>query len=285
MPIILSQHLDGSSSYDDHIGYLYHFSNKFFSTMKAGESFLYYCPAELETGQYYFGCGQIGDVLPDPHQEDRYYCEINDYVEFPIPVPVKTTEGLYLENLSLVKPFFRRGVRHIDPMCYQLILGKSGLETELFAGETPPVAEGKILSPLERMENINRIYATASPRQQRRISEHIEKGTYLGRKLAELNHYSCQICHQRGFIQKTGRSYVEAHHFQALHQLDPKSCCSDNVIIVCSECHRKIHYANTLVDVINPDQLAITINQTEYIIQRNNINILLTLEPLPPETE
>jgi hypothetical protein len=274
MALVLSQHLDGSSHYDDHIGYLYHFARVYHKVIVPGDNFIYYCPEEAEWGRFYFGCGTIGDVMPDPESDEVFYCELLDYVPFPLPLEIKLPNGDYYETNTPVKPFFRRAVRHIPDSVYQTIIAKAGLEEDLFAGENPFPLGGDSLDPVERLMNFNHIFMTATPRQQRRLSDRIEAGTYAGRKLAELNNYTCQLCQQRGFEQKTGRPYLEAHHFLSLHKKEPKSLCSENIIVVCPGCHRMLHYAKVELEILPQGYLRLTLNGKVYELRRNTLEAL-----------
>lgn len=277
MPIVLSQHLDGSSGYDDHIGYLYHYANYYFKLVVPGDRFIYYCPAENETGQFYFGCGLIGDVMPDPENEKRHYCELLDYTIFPNPILALGKDGKYLETRSRTRYAFQRAIRKVSDSIYDTILSKTGLEQDLFASEIPTARFSEEDDPVGRVVEFNSIYATASPKQQRRLSELLEHGTYVGRKLAELNNYTCQVCGQRGFEQKSGRPYIETHHILALHKKEPHSLCSDNILVVCPNCHRKLHFAQIVLQTLPDERLKIVLNGIEYIVKRNTLNNLRNL--------
>ena len=278
MPLILSQHLDGSSGYDDHIGYLYHFAKLYFKNVVPGERFIYYCPEETETGQFYFGCGLIGDIMPDPKNENRRYCELLDYMEFPNPIPSRNKDGKYWETRSKKKPFFRRAVRMIPDQAYDSILAKLGMEQDLFASEIPTIRFLPDDNPVQRVVEFNSIYGSATPKQQQRLSRLLEQGTYVGRKLAELHNYTCQICKQRGFEQKNGRPYIETHHILALHKKEPHSVCSDNILIVCPTCHRKLHFTDVDIQPLPDEKMLILMNDKEFIVKRNTLNNLINLE-------
>ncbi len=277
MALVLSQHLDGSSHYDDHVGYLYHFAKVYRKTLQHGEFFIYYCPEEAEGGRFYFGCGMIGDIMPDPESGELFYCELLDYVAFPVPLGIKQPDGYYYETQSSVKPFFRRAVRHIPDLVYQSLISTAGLEEDLFAGQNPFPLGGDSMDPVARLMNFNHIYMTSTPRQQRRLSDKIESGTFASRKLAELNNYVCQICLQRGFEQKTGRPYLEAHHFLSLHKKDPKSLCTENIIVVCPGCHRMLHYARVELEILPQRYLRLTLNGAVFDVRRNTLESLSTL--------
>lgn len=277
MPLVLAQHLDGSSGYDDHIGYLYHYSKLNFKIVQPSERFVYYCPEEKDTGQFYFGCGLIGDILLDPENENRRYCELLDYTPFPVPVFSRAKDKKYFETGLKKKPFWRRAVRFISDNAYDSILAETGLERDLFAGEIPVSSISRFIDPVGRVLEFNSIYASASPKQQRRLSQLLEQGTFVGRKLAELHNYTCQLCQQRGFEQKNGRPYIEIHHFIALDKKEPKSLCSENVLVVCPACHRQLHFAKMELHILPGNKLKIILTNFQYIIQRNTMEYLREL--------
>lgn len=97
----------------------------------------------------------------------------------------------------------------------------------------------------------------------------IDRPTSISRALKEQLGYACQICGVEGFEKKSGGRYVEAHHLQELHRLAPGSLVSENVLIVCANCHRKLHYADVEVRASSPRTLGITINGTAHRVRRN----------------
>lgn len=99
---------------------------------------------------------------------------------------------------------------------------------------------------LQRIHIINEKYHQSPPRKQKQISEYISRPNAITDYLKARRNYTCQICNQVGFVQRNGSQYVEAHHLIELHKLIPGSLCSDNIVIVCANCHRKFHYANVV---------------------------------------
>jgi predicted HNH restriction endonuclease len=51
--------------------------------------------------------------------------------------------------------------------------------------------------------------------------------------------------------------------------LSEKAVISQNIMIVCANCHRRLHYARVEVTVLTPATLEITINGTSYEVRRN----------------
>ncbi len=87
-----------------------------------------------------------------------------------------------------------------------------------------------------------------------------------------MKNYKCVICEEKGFIQRNDIPYIEAHHIIELHKLMPGSYCSDNIIIVCSNCHKKLHYAKVTYSKINNSEVTVKINDCEYNFNRTIIS-------------
>lgn len=59
-------------------------------------------------------------------------------------------------------------------------------------------------------------------------------------KLKAIYHGNCQIC-EKSFIKENGENYSEAHHLIPLSKGGTQK--EDNVIIICANHHRMLHYA------------------------------------------
>jgi hypothetical protein len=118
----------------------------------------------------------------------------------------------------------------------------------------------------------NEEYRTASPIRRFVLSERIGRPGLITDCLKPLRKYTCQICRQVGFKQRNDIPYVEAHHIVELHELVPGSLCSDNIVIVCATCHRKLHFANVHYEQINQEQIATIINGERFEFETNVIS-------------
>ena len=122
-----------------------------------------------------------------------------------------------------------------------------------------------------RIHAFNEVYRQVEPRKQKRISEYISRPNAITDYLKRYRDFTCQVCGERGFLQKNGMRYVEAHHIIEMHHLISGSLCSDNIIILCANCHRKLHYAHVAYEVDNTNNIIITINNRRFVIERNII--------------
>jgi len=110
---------------------------------------------------------------------------------------------------------------------------------------------------LEDMKNNEKI------RKKVRISL-IQRNPTLVRKLKELYDNKCQICHFT-FEKETGQYYSECHHIISLGE--EGSDTIDNVIVVCANCHRMLHYADvTISNEIKDNTRDVLINDKQFTI-------------------
>ena len=84
--------------------------------------------------------------------------------------------------------------------------------------------------------------------------------------LKEKYHYKCQIC-GFNFKMKNGNEYCEAHHLVPLST--GGSQMPENVIIICPNHHRMLHYAQEVKYCYNEkDLVMIEINGNTYNVTR-----------------
>lgn len=124
----------------------------------------------------------------------------------------------------------------------------------------------------EAIRTYNDKYQCSIPSVKLRITQVIERPGIITDHIKQLCNYRCQLCGNEGFRQQNGTRYVEAHHIMELHTSFPGSYCSDNIVILCANCHRKMHFAQVSVKPINEQMLQITINDEVYEFHRNIIS-------------
>ena len=101
------------------------------------------------------------------------------------------------------------------------------------------------------LSSIEDRYANAAPSVTERISRYIERGP-IGSEVKKATNYKCQICQSlgmpaKGFRKRSGVYYVEAHHVVPIAGLVSGSLSARNVITVCANHHRQLHYGNVSV--------------------------------------
>lgn len=124
----------------------------------------------------------------------------------------------------------------------------------------------------DRIRAFNEAYRQVEPRKQKRISEYISRPNAITDYLKKYRNFTCQLCGEIGFVQKNGTRYIEAHHIIEIHELLAGSLCSDNIIVLCATCHRKLHYAKVVYEVEDNDNFVIQINDERFVVERNIIS-------------
>ncbi|RYD86019.1 MAG: hypothetical protein EOP84_00395 [Verrucomicrobiaceae bacterium] len=101
------------------------------------------------------------------------------------------------------------------------------------------------------LESLRLRYANASPKTKLRLSKRIERGA-VGDRVKAANNHRCQICVELdqppiAFHKTDGRPYAEAHHVILVSTLQPGALGPENVICVCPNHHRELHYGNASI--------------------------------------
>lgn len=88
----------------------------------------------------------------------------------------------------------------------------------------------------------------AVPQVRSRVVKTIERGS-IGEKVKKYNDYKCQVCEALGynpcsFKKPNGECYVEAHHVEPVSSGKVGVLSAENIITVCANHHRQMHYGN-----------------------------------------
>jgi predicted HNH restriction endonuclease len=114
-------------------------------------------------------------------------------------------------------------------------------------------------------------YVNASPEVKERVSKYIERGSVGSRVKKELG-FRCQVCEALGqkplgFLKENGEHYAEAHHVMPVSELQVGSLAASNIMVVCANHHRQMHYGGIEVDV-RETVFEFTIDDISLKIQR-----------------
>jgi predicted RNA-binding protein with PUA-like domain len=98
----------------------------------------------------------------------------------------------------------------------------------------------------DQLAALERKYMNASPEVKVRVSKGIERGP-VGNLVKKTNGFRCQVCEALGsnpigFLKKNGEPYVEAHHVMPVSTKEVGSLSASNVMTVCANHHRQLHY-------------------------------------------
>lgn len=109
------------------------------------------------------------------------------------------------------------------------------------------------------------------PSVRERVSKSIERGS-IGARLKRANGFRCQICdalgmEALGFLKPDGEHYVEAHHVTPVSALEIGSLSATNIMIVCANHHRQLHFGAVKVER-QGNQFILTIDAKTIAIRR-----------------
>lgn len=155
MPLVLVQNERTVNEKYEHwknvTGEQYHFPNQYKNRIVPGTPFVYYQGtrrADRKPGTpEYFGCGVIGEVWRDdeipkstPKNQWAWFCEIDDYLPFKMPVPSKQGDE-YIEEIHHHN-LWGVGVRKLSMDAYDRIIELAGL-----ANVAPKVVSSSAIMP------------------------------------------------------------------------------------------------------------------------------------------
>lgn len=123
---------------------------------------------------------------------------------------------------------------------------------------------------IKLVQELNIEYKNAQPEKKIYISERAARPGAISTALKKIHKFTCQICKLPGFKKKSGTLFCEAHHIIELHNLIAGSHCSENIIVVCANCHRKLHYAHLEFQNVTAGSFKIKLNDDPWVeISRN----------------
>ena len=108
---------------------------------------------------------------------------------------------------------------------------------------------------------------------------YLDRGSSVTTALKKLLGAKCQICEWQGFAKKKNKNikqenFIEAHHLTQISDKQSGSLCTDNIILVCPNCHREIHYGSEISVISSGDVIKIQLANHKKTIQKNSIEHL-----------
>ncbi|MFC1621238.1 HNH endonuclease, partial [Candidatus Omnitrophota bacterium] len=247
MNIILSQHIDTDSDYDDIPFQLYHYPKKYRKQIKPGDIFIYYQGDRWKReNRYYFGCGVVGEI-ESRDDGQTYFAKILEGQPFPNKVPIYMPDGKnfyesigheHVRNKS--NPSWQNSIRKISLQAYNTILQTALIRTDIFSDSSSIEVQ---LDAISILKKLNQKYRKLNPLQKhKKIEAHLDRGVAVTKALKRILKPICQVCNNECFEKRNGDKYIEAHHIKEISTTSIGSLCTDNIILVCPNCHREIHY-------------------------------------------
>ena len=164
---------------------------------------------------------------------------------------------------------FQSSTMPLEPDSFRRILNKvGGMNSEFFKHKLETETD---------LINLEKEYEHAVPEIKERVSNYIERGR-IAEKFKKKTGFKCQICGALGedpyvFEKENGDYYIEVHHIDAVSNLNKGSLGISNLITVCPNHHRQLHYGKVDVLENNEDELKLKIDGKEKLI--NKISSLL----------
>ena len=251
--VILSQK-DPPENYRDEIGLIYNYPKRYWNRLHEGDRFIYHQPRTRGGGMVYFGCGVIGTISADPEDEaSRRNAELLDYTAFATPVPIVDDNGFVEPSIERPVDLLGNAVRSVSDEVAHLILFRGGTETPPYWDETAPLGEKSIdLVPREqrleeRLARLDKRYSAMEPESRLVLLRQLHRPSSVSQLVKALRGTTCVLCGAPGFRKRDGSRYAEVHHVEELSAGLPGVLGSDNMVVVCATCHRKLHYADVAV--------------------------------------
>lgn len=279
MKIILSQRVDIKSEYDDVPFSTYHFPKRYRNQIHPGDRFIYYQGnRQKKEHRYYFGCGVIGKVEPDETGEN-YYAEILEGRRFSKVVPIYMPDGDgFIESLGYKNirnkpnPSWQNSIRKISDEAFHKILNFAAISID--TGEAIASIETES-DPLAVLRLLNQRYMNLEPKERaKKLQSHLDRGNAVTTALKNLLGAKCQICGWTGFEKKNGESFIEAHHVVQISEKSEGSLCTENVILLCPNCHSEVHYGKDFTVSEDSDFIKITLSTQHKRIHKNTMDYL-----------
>lgn len=135
-----------------------------------------------------------------------------------------------------------------------------------------PAPAAQSADTFARLAELEEKYLNASPEVKRRISKTIERGP-IGGAVKKATGYKCQLCaalgmNPVGFLKSNGDPYVEAHHMMPVSRQEIGSLSASNIMTLCANHHRQLHYGGSVSVEIGSTAFTIGINGTTVKIPK-----------------
>jgi hypothetical protein len=163
------------------------------------------------------------------------------------PLTIERIRSEHPEMSKLLLNGFQAASFPISAKEFRTVLGLLGEEPDDL-----PSPAGEAATGLDKLAAMEAKYIHASPEVKHILSKKIERGP-IGAMVKKANGFKCQICEALGlnpfgFLKKNGEPYIEAHHVMPVSQKEIGSLAASNVITLCANHHRQMHYGG--IDVV-----------------------------------
>jgi hypothetical protein len=162
---------------------------------------------------------------------------------------------------------FQSASMPLNPLAFQHIIELSGRTEQVF----DEVQRGDADS-INAIEELEQRYRYASPVVRKAISRRIERGA-IAQKIKKLTGYRCLVCEALGlspigFLKPNGEPYIEVHHIIPVAELTEGLLGIANLLTVCPNHHRELHFGKVSQLNAPPEQLRIRLDERVIEIKR-----------------
>ncbi|WP_409300323.1 HNH endonuclease [Peribacillus sp. SCS-155] len=124
----------------------------------------------------------------------------------------------------------------------------------------------------DSIAKLEKKYGEAVPEVKERISKYIERGS-IAQKYKRRTGFKCQVCEALNlepysFKKTNGEYYVETHHIIPVSELQAGSLSTNNLLTVCANHHRQIHYGDFNLQEINKDKFIFKVDNKTIVVNK-----------------
>ncbi|GEM_PF-1015408 len=137
---------------------------------------------------------------------------------------------------------------------------------------TNELAENEQIGTLDDLLRIDLKYRDAAPEVKEYISKRIERGS-ISERFKEFAGFKCMICDSMGenpysFDKPNGKPYIEVHHVIPVSSLQTGSLSTANLITVCANHHRQLHYGVCELSGFDDNKIVFKLDDKTCVIKK-----------------
>jgi len=223
----------------------------------------------------------MSDAMSMPDSDGQFWINSEKYVEERLRVKIR-----YIKKL-LDNPILLSDLKNLNDFQNEkaLLNGRQAsswsIEKETF-NKILELADSHIksvkevtsteLNGYEDLQKLEEKYFNATPRVKEIVSRRIERGN-ISKAVKKANNYECQVCkvlglNPHGFKKRNGEYYVETHHIIPVSELEQGSLGTLNLLTVCANHHRQLHYGDVKLIENNDKYFKFSINNEKIRIDK-----------------
>lgn len=208
-------------------------------------------------------------INPEKYGEERLRVKIR-YVKKLLDNPILLSDLKNLTDFQNEKPLLngrQASSWSIEKDTFDKIIQIADSNIEIVSEATTSE-----LNDFVDLQKLEAKYFNATPRVKEIVSRRIERGD-ISKAVKKANNYECQICktlglNPHGFKKRNGELYVETHHIIPVSELEQGSLGTLNLLTVCANHHRQLHYGDVKLIENNDKYFEFTIDNQKIRIDK-----------------